>query len=386
MRVSGRVPAVHGGDLDAIARRYGVPRERLVDFSANLNALGPPPALVRELAMAAADLEELRRYPDPSATPLRTALGRILGVDAAAIVVSNGAAALLDAAVRVRRLTRCLLPQPAFSEDQRVLDAAGTAGYPLALDPADGFRLPGRRIVNLLRARTVDGCLLTNPHNPSGSLTPRPEMEQIVTVARAAGALTIVDEAFIDFAPGESVAEVAAQTPDTIVIRSLTKFFAVPALRVGYAVCEPELARALRAIIPPWPVTALALRALTAVLDDVEYAERSRAQNIRERQHLKADLEGAGLRVFDSAANFLLCELPLEGVRAPELVSALVLNAGLVVRDCSSFEGLANGRFIRVAVRARSDNERLASAISHELTSRSPERRRSRARRRFKAS
>jgi threonine-phosphate decarboxylase len=355
--------AEHGGDLAAIALRYGIPRERLLDFSANVNPLGPPAALVRAFVRAARNRDELSRYPDEAQGGLTRALAERFSIDPACIVIGNGAAALLDAAVRVRRLERCLVPEPAFSEDRRSLVAAGTTLVPLQLQPSNGFRLDPPAAIETMRRQACDACLITNPHNPSGSLALRGDIGVIIGGARDLGALAIIDEAFIDYAPLASAIDIAALEPETIVIRSLTKFFAVPALRVGYAVCEPTLARRLRATLPPWPVTSAVSRALVAALADRSYERRSLANNAREREHLTRRLRDLGFGVTDGSANFLLVELPPGSPSATYVARDLIARDRIVVRDCSNYAGLESGRFIRVAVRGRGHAGRLVTAL-----------------------
>jgi threonine-phosphate decarboxylase len=355
--------AAHGGDLAAVARRYGVPAGCLVDFSANVNVLGPPEALMTALATAASDRAALQRYPDPESAPLRDALAQHLRLDPQALVIANGAAALLDAAVRVHAVRACLVPVPAFSEYGRALAAARAQLVPLQL-PGGDFRLRPAAVAAALATGSAAACLFANPHNPSGALVPYEDARAIVQAVHDARALALVDEAFIDFAPEHTIAALAAATPATIVIRSLTKFFGVPALRVGYAVCEPGLARALRATLPPWPVTTLAAAALAAALADTAFAERTLRETARERDRFATRLRSLGFVVFPSAANFLLLHLPRDAPPAGELVRRLIVSHRLVVRDCSSYAGLAAGRYVRVAVRTPGEDDRLVAALA----------------------
>jgi threonine-phosphate decarboxylase len=357
------VAAVHGGDLAGIARRYGISPAELVDFSSNLNALGPPESLLRALSAAACDRDALRRYPDPEGGPLRAALASRLGVVPEAVVIGNGAAALIDAAVRVRDVRRCLVPVPAFSEYARALASARAELVPLPLEASDDFRLRPSRVAAALACEPVDAILFSNPHNPSGSITSRANVQRIVHRVRDAKALAIVDEAFIDYAPGESITAWAAETPGTIVIRSLTKFFAVPALRVGYAVCVPELASRLRAVSPSWPVTTLVATALEAALGDEDYALRTLRETSDERDRFTSRLRLLGMHVVPAAANFLLLELPGGAPRAEELVRRLIVSSGLVVRDCSTYDGLPHGLYVRVALRSKDENDLLVAAL-----------------------
>jgi histidinol-phosphate/aromatic aminotransferase/cobyric acid decarboxylase-like protein len=161
----------------------------------------------------------------------------------------------------------------------------------------------------------------------------------LAAAGRRQGAVTPVDEAFIDYAPAGSVTRDAATIPHLIAVRSLTKFFGVPSLRVGYAIARPDLARRMRAQLPSWPVTALAMVAFTAALADLAYAQRTLTENAFARAALADDLRGLGLHVGPSAANFLLMRLPAGSPCAAELVERLILDHGIVVRDCSSYEG-----------------------------------------------
>jgi threonine-phosphate decarboxylase len=361
------MPAEHGGDLSAISLRYGIPRDRLLDFSANINPLGPPASLLRAFVRAARDRDELSRYPDDAHGGLVRALATRFSIDPACIVIGNGAAALLDAAVRVRPIARCLIPEPAFSEDRRALAVARTEAVTLRLDRRDGFRLDASTAIETMRDNRCDACLITNPNNPSGSLATHDDIAKILEGARDLGALAIVDEAFIDYAPAESVLDIAAVRPETIVIRSLTKFFSVPALRVGYAVCEPSLAGRLRATLAPWPVTAAVSRALVAALTDSSYERRSLSRNARERDHLTRRLRRFGFGVTDASANFLLVELPPGAPLATHVVDDLIARERIVVRDCTRYGGLESGRFFRVAVRGRRDADRLVGALRRSL-------------------
>lgn len=355
---------VHGGDLDAIGRRYGIDPATLLDFSANLNPLGPPRALLDELSAAAIDVADLARYPDPDGRPLREALARHLTIDPETIVVGNGAAALFSAAFAALGTRRCVVPTPAFSEYAHAIRNAGATMHALALDRNADFALDPAALTAAIEDANADTSLITNPHNPTGALLEREAVLAISRRARTRAVAMIVDEAFVDYAPEASlVRDAATGDGSLVVVRSLTKFYAVPALRVGYAVTSPERAVRMRAALPSWPVTSLASRALACALDDADYARSTLATNERARARLFADLECIGLRPFRSAANFLFVELPTHAPRAPDLRRQLVLEAGIVVRDCSSYAGCETGSYVRVAVRSEADNERLIDAL-----------------------
>ncbi len=358
----------HGGDLVAIGRRYGVDPSSLLDFSANVNPAGPPAPLLRALEAGVRDVAALGRYPDSAGDSLRNALARQLAIEPEAIIIANGAAALISTALATLKPRRCLVPTPAFSEYSFAIRAAGGQFCALALDADTDFALDPQRVCAAVSAHAADVCVITNPHNPSASLTDPDILRGLVSAVRRLGTATIVDEAFIDYSPSSSITRDAATTPQLVVIRSLTKFFGVPSLRVGYAVAHPDFVRRMRAQLPSWPVTALAIEALTAALADTAYAQLTVAQNARARAVLEADLRKMHLHVAPSAANYVLVRLPAGSLRAPELVRRLIIDHHIVMRDCSTYDGMENASYIRVAVRSPEDNLRLCDALSGTLT------------------
>lgn len=353
----------HGGDVDAVSREFGIPVGQLVDFSASINPLGPPRAVTARLARDAADSSLLSRYPDPMYSDLRAALVRRLDVPAECLTIGNGSAALIGAAIRATQPRVSLLVTPAFSEQSSALCAASCAIERFPLDEQAGFRLDPDALCHAIATIRPDLCLLTNPHNPSGTLTDRTTMLRIAQAAADSGVQLVIDEAFIDFASRESLTPMAPGSDHVVILRSLTKFFGMPALRVGYAVSTPPTAARIQSQIPAWPVTALAATAAAEALDDEDYARTTRTEIAKERTRLRDLFAGIGIEAYESVANFLLFKLPPGELDSTRLRALLIRQHGLVIRDCRSFEGMADGRFVRVAVRNHSDNERLVSAI-----------------------
>jgi threonine-phosphate decarboxylase len=351
--------AAHGGDVWQVAREQGIAAGELLDFSANINPRGLPLRARERLARDASDPHLLSCYPDPTAWSLRAALSAQTGVPPEAIAVGPGAESLLAPVLRRAEAESLLVPVPAFSEYRRVCEQAGVKFVPFSLDRAESFRVSIERLCE--RAGTV---LLNNPHNPSGAML---EAREVLRVAEAAKTL-IVDEAFIDYAFHASVVRQASVRRGLIVIRSLTKFYGCPALRVGYAVSHPATIRKIQASLPTWPVTQLAMDALAEAVTDCEFAEASLRENAVERERLTASLTRLGLAVFVSAANYLLLELTHQMPASSDLRSRLIAKHRILIRNCDSYEGLAQGRYVRVAVRSEADNEQLIQALAEELT------------------
>jgi len=356
----------HGGDVDAVAREYGIPVEALVDFSASINPLGPPPCVLARLRREAADASLLARYPDPRYSELRTALAAHVQVPPPNLAIANGSAALCGVVIRTLTPGTCLLSVPAFAEQHRALDAAGWSVSPFPLIAADGFRLDTGALCEMLQTVRPALCLLTNPHNPSGALTTAADMIRVVRAAAACGTWLAIDEAFIDYAPSESLAVEATRWGHLVILRSLTKFYGMPALRVGFSVSMPQVAARIDAQLPAWPVTTLAAAAGVEAVRDLDYARRTLLNVADERRRLAEALATIGVETYTSAANFLLLRLPgrLDSTRVRE---QLISDHRIVVRDCRAFHGLSDGRFVRVAVRSSDENGRLVRALRSVL-------------------
>ncbi|HTW82959.1 MAG TPA: aminotransferase class I/II-fold pyridoxal phosphate-dependent enzyme [Candidatus Sulfotelmatobacter sp.] len=363
--------AYHGGDLTAVAREFGRDPAALLDFSANVNPLGPPAGVLDVLRAVLADPRRLSRYPDPRAAALVEVAARALGVAADRVVVGNGGAALLDAAVRALGARRCVLPVPAFSEYARALGAAGIAIVPVELRAADDFALDLVRLLVAVHESGADLCVLANPHNPSGALLPRPAMLALVAELAQQGCAAIVDEAFVDYVPGESiVGELDPELP-VVVLRSLTKFYAIPGLRIGYASASPALAPRLRDAFPSWPTGSVEQAAARAALADEAYAHRTRRENAAAREPLVAALTRVGVRVLPSAANFLLLDVSAVASDAIALRARLVREEGIVVRAFPGEPALESA-YLRVAVRAGFENAQLVAALERATDRRHP--------------
>lgn len=347
----------HGAHLATASRSLGVMPADLLDLSANINPLGPP-ASALDAARRAVD-NETGCYPDPDYPQLRAALADYLGVPRESVLPTNGGSEGIFLAARLAAEEagsnrRALVIEPTFSE---YAAAAHTAGLKpirrVARRSEKGFRL------ELDVLRDLDGfeaVFLCNPNNPIGDTLPRDEILRIAARVGGSGATLIVDEAFADFAPEASVADMAGGR--LLVVRSFTKFFAVPGLRLGALVAsDAERARIFQ---PSWSVNAIAAAAGAAAAVDRGFAERSRIESARERERLLGCLRRLpGLEPFPSKVNFLL-------VRGPEGIVERLAQRKVLVRGCEPFAGLGP-EYFRIAVRSRAESERLLSVLEEEL-------------------
>ncbi|MEM1367449.1 MAG: threonine-phosphate decarboxylase CobD [Cyanobacteria bacterium P01_H01_bin.15] len=355
-----RLRPLHGGDLSWAAVTADCPVHSILDFSANINPLGPPKTVMSALQKA---LSTICHYPEPSYRDLRSRLAEIHGLDSDWIGLGNGAAELFTWAAREFSLysANVIYMTPSFAEYTRAFGAFGVTArsVPLSIfDPRSDSEDTVRSVLQILRtSQTQFGVWLNNPHNPTGRLWSQDDLFPLLH----SGGLVLVDEAFMDFVePSKSLLNWVSDFPNLIVVRSLTKFYSFPGLRLGYVVTHPERNSRWRQWRDAWPINSLAVAAGLAAVDDFEFQKQTLAWLPKARQALWSGLRAIPeLTPLQSATNFLLIKTSVPGSL---LQRELLLRAQILVRDCLSFPELGED-YIRVAVREEPDNERLLSAL-----------------------
>jgi threonine-phosphate decarboxylase len=357
----------HGGQLRQIAARYGISAENLLDFSANINPAGPPTSVLTAIRRSLEVPLTLITYPDLELFELKQAIAEYTGVQPENIAVANGFVPLLEAALRLLKIKRCLLPIPSFGEYRKALENSGVsiAAYPLS--SGENFRYVPDTILNTLLKHGCDAILLANPQNPSGTICNADDMQRLITMAAQHNIAVLLDEAFIDYRPATSLTQWSIEMANLIVFRSVTKFLAVPGLRVAYAVSKRSNIYSMNRFIAPWPITGFASDAVCAALRDQGYAEESRLVNDRRRLWLEQELAGLKIATYPSGANFLLLRFSAE-VDVGLLWEKMIVEEQIVLRSCANFEGLAPGH-LRIAVRSEVENERLIRGLERTLSS-----------------
>ncbi len=350
----------HGGNLAWAAALAGCSPSLILDFSASINPLGPPKSAIAAIEQA---LKDLTAYPDPHYTQLRASLSQFHPtLTPEWILPGNGSAELLTWAAReLSELEGTCLLTPAFSDYQRALEAFGATvrKYPidLRLEILD-VRLPIQNPKSKIQNRY--GLLLNNPHNPSGRLFDREAILPLISQF----ALVVVDEAFMDFLPPDqqqSLICAVQDYPNLVILRSLTKFYSLPGLRLGYCIAHPDRLRRWQEWRDPWPVNILAVAAATAVVADTQFQQQTWDWLPKARSQLFQGLGLlAGLQPYPSAANFILVQSEQP---SSQLQEKLLKHSRILIRDCLSFPELGD-RFFRVAVRTEADNQRLLDGLA----------------------
>jgi len=360
---SGKVQPIHiehGGRVYEAARRWDIEPHQVLDFSANINPLGPPQGVLSAISNALTPTS-LRVYPDAQAFVSAIANKHRLMPDE--IVSGSGAASLVFAVLHAISPKRVLMLEPAFVEYSRACKAVKAEITTPLLTEEEAFTPNFASLARAVKERQFDLMILNSPHNPTGALYPRDALLSLVDAAEEHNTAVLLDEAFIDYASQESLVSLATTKSHLIVLRSLTKFYATPGIRTGYTVSNAKLAAKIKGQIDPWPVSTVALVAGCAALAEDEFGTESCRVNTIAREEFASALRGIGLKVLPSAANFLLAKLPHGSGGG---LQSWLESEWILIRRCDSFHGLSD-EFIRVAVRSSSDNQRLVSLIEKWL-------------------
>jgi cobyric acid synthase CobQ/L-threonine-O-3-phosphate decarboxylase len=351
----------HGGNLRYFAGIAGVPADKILDFSANINPLGPPEWL---RAVVSSALAAVMNYPDPDSSKLVQAVADKYGVEESQVVTGNGTAEIVHLIPRAVGLARAVIPVPAYADYALSCEIAGIEVRTLLLEESEGFALDPLRLEEELRGDEL--VFLGQPNNPTGLVIDAQSLRDLA--ARRPSCLFVVDEAFGDFVEGfDSLTK--DRPRNVVVLLSLTKIYAAPGLRLGCAAADATVVEAIRRLQPSWPVNSIAQAVGAEALKDAHYVAVSREFVSEQRRALTTRLEAIdGLTVYPGRANFLLVRIDRGDIDAPALAQRM-LQDGVAIRVCENFTGL-DRRFFRVAVRTAEENRRLIESLERSLGNR----------------
>ena len=355
----------HGGDIKAVLREKQADKAAtIMDFSANINPYGLP-ASIKNAVLA--DLDNIVHYPQPNAQDLRAKIGEVYNIDSDKVIVGNGAVELIYTLCHILKPQNALIVSPGFSEYERAARAAGANIRYAMLEEKLDFNSPMRDIIVNIKGN--DLLFIGNPNNPTGTLYLKEDMELLIDHAENNGCYVVVDESFMDFiktSEAFSVLPLVEKYHNLMVLHSLTKFYAVPGLRLGFAATDREVLDPLYAAKDIWNVNSLAQAAGLAALDDKMYQRRSRTYTRTEINYLFEELsEFKTLKVYEPTVNFILVNIAKTGLTATELRQKL-LDYNIIIRNCANYPGL-NENFVRFAVRTRQENDALIDALAQVL-------------------
>ncbi len=340
----------HGGLNRAELRAMGLDPDEVLDFSAGANPFMPPPGVNKIFSTIA-----VNQYPDSESTELRQCLSEKLGVAPGNILAGSGAMELirLIALTYFRHGDSILVLEPTFGEYEVACLLVGAEVVKQRMRAADSFTLRTEETLNLIRQYQPRGVFICNPNNPTGQYLTRPEVEKILDACT--DCLLILDEAYINFVDQSWSSVDLIARGNVIIVRSMTKDYALAGLRLGYAISSQPIIDSLRRVCPPWNVNIIAQQAGVIVLREADYFEQCKEKVRQTKQFLIDELHWLGFPIVPSKTNFFLVK-----VGNGKTFQAALLKYGILVRDCTSF-GLPE--YVRIASRTMPECRKLITTI-----------------------
>ena len=371
---------IHGGNIFQFAHEQRIEPYEVVDFSANINPLGPSQ---RGLDALNAQLRYISHYPDATNDDVLNAIADTYGMDKHQIIVGNGAAELLYAICRLPGYTGAFVPAPGFSEYKEALEASKIPVRDIFYRPREDdnekpyFEVPYLALETFAaELKGQDGRIIVflgNPNNPDGTLLDKDHIRTVASMLKDANSLLVIDESFIDFVGNDplqdnehSMRSLVNEFDNIIVVHSFTKFYAVPGLRIGAAFTNETLITQLQQYIPSWSVNTLAQAYTKAALNDVDYIKRTKQELNEERAFMYNALDDIeGITVYPPSANFILFQVNQEGITA-NYINEELKKYNMIVRNCDSYVGLTN-HWVRIAIKDYDTNIKLVDKLTNIL-------------------
>ena len=353
----------HGSDLETIEKIYGIKKENIVSFSANVNPLGISPKLKETLAER---IDAIMSYPDRDYTALRKRIAEYARIDMDSIIVGNGSTELISLFIQIRHPKKALIIGPTYSEYEREVSLGGGQAKYYRLKEENKFTLDIEELDEELTEDT-DLLVICNPNNPTSTAISRNDMRKILDICKQKGIFVMVDETYVEFV--EDVQKITS-VPLTvyynniIILRGISKFFAAPGLRLGYAICgNADLLKEINQRKNPWTINSLAAIAGEIMFADEEYIKETRELIARERSRVCSMLDKMkNVQYFTPTANFVLVKILREDISSMDVFEAAIKN-GMMIRDCSTFPFL-NNKFIRFCFMTPQLNDALLAILS----------------------
>ena len=362
-------------DLYRLAEDLKIPERRIIDFSTPSNPLGISKKIKADLRK---HLKYLHSYPDEEAKRLRNRLARHNAIEPETILCGNGSTALVYLLARALRPLKVIIPVPTFSIYERACyTCCDSEIIYCRLKGENNFDIDPREFIKTMEENLpveqrqnvnfpVSGSppfpsfnmvFLCNPNNPTGRLVKKDSIKEISDAAGRIGCYLVVDEAFIDFCPADSVIKDVAESTKLIVLRSMSPFYALPGLRFGYGVFPRQLAAGLKEYKEPWTVNGLAQRAAMAALKDEAYRRETFRAIQDEKKYLEKNFRKMGIEFLTSAANFYLVKTDNAGEICRQLQKK-----GILLSGGAHFSGLDSAH-IRIAVKSHRENSILIKEL-----------------------
>jgi len=352
----------HGGDLRSASELFGKKEAELLDYSSNMNPLGPPMSFKRTIEEY---WHEIVHYPDPVQRELLAAIAKKHRLSEESIIAGNGAAELIDLIVRQLQPAKAALFIPSFVEYEQAILKAGCEAIYIETNEQTSF-IPTLDQIKLVHHKEhPELYMLGYPNNPTGTLIP---MEHILYLLEE-GATVVVDEAFLDFHMEEdriTMIQWLHTYERLFVIRSMTKFYAIPGIRLGYLLGVQHVIRELKQLQYPWSVNSLAQKLGTTAFNETDFIARTKDWLAEEIPWMTEAVQQLGLKPYPTVTNYMLVDISEQHSINSKQLQQLMGKRGILIRDASTFRGLSD-RYIRLAIKSRESNRMMLDALADVL-------------------
>ncbi|MCV9885013.1 threonine-phosphate decarboxylase CobD [Metabacillus halosaccharovorans] len=349
----------HGGQPETIKQLFQMNHNKpVLDFSANLNPLGPPKWLNDALQES---YNTITSYPDPTYSNTTAAVAKYEGLQQQNVLVTNGGAEAIFLVAKYFENGKACIVHPTFLEYERACKHYHISVEELYYDQANGFSLPWSQIKEKLV--DIDVLFLCRPNNPTGTVIAEKEIKQLLEAGKEVETCIVIDEAFVDFLTEDnsSLSGWLVQYPNLVLLRSLTKMYTIPGLRIGYVMAHQKIITVLKQEQIPWSINSIVDFIVPKLLTDTSYVDHTKAWLLKESQFIHNRLTEMDFYLSPFQVNFYL----LRDQQRPDETEKLfrfLLENGIVTRHTHNFKGL-NGEYLRLAIRSHEENEQLVKVL-----------------------
>lgn len=355
----------HGSDLEKIEQIYGIKKEDITSFSANVNPLGVSPLLRETLAK---HIDAITTYPDREYTSLRKCIAGYVDTDYENIIMGNGSTELISLFIQIEHPKKALIIGPTYSEYEREISLGGGTCLYYPLEEKLDFALNPEHFTAQLN-ESIDLLVICNPNNPTSGAIPRKTMRRILDVCKQNDIFVMVDETYVEFADNyEEITSVplTAFYNNIVILRGTSKFFAAPGLRLGYAITgNHDLIKSINTRKNPWTINSLAVIAGEIMFRDTDYINTTRALISAERARIYDIFSrDSRFKVYPPSGNFMLVRLLSDSLTSGDLFDRAIREK-MMIRDCSTFQFLDN-KYIRFCFMSREMNDKLIECLTRK--------------------
>ncbi|WP_427339667.1 threonine-phosphate decarboxylase CobD [Caloranaerobacter sp. DY30410] len=339
---------------------YGENQEKVLDFSVNINPLGITEKVKEKLIES---INTINRYPEIDGESVKKVLADRLNIEPSEVIIGNGATELIYLFARAFSPNKVVIIQPTFNEYFRAFRLAGSSICNYELTYSNDFNLEVNDLLDYLKETNPNILVICNPNNPTGYFIKHKDLLPVISYIKEIGSYLLLDESFIDFTDEESYVNFIKEFP-IFILRSMTKFYSVPGLRLGYGIANSGIIKKLNEYKEPWTINSFALSIVPTILDDEAFYNESKKWLQVEKSYLYKELKKIkGIDFLNSQANFILCRV--KKGNAYEIREKL-MQYNIYIRVCDDFIGLDNTYF-RIAIKSHKDNMKLINAIKEVL-------------------